>query len=87
MTNLDKSAIAVFLIIIFAGMSFVIYDLKKQSDFWFSLVDYHKKKHDYFFEGANLRNLIDICENANGDIDIWFKEDCIKGTEKFGKQP
>lgn len=37
---------------------------------------YERERHAYFFTGANVRGLLDICQTESGEVDVVFKEDC-----------
>lgn len=54
---------------------FIAYDARENAAALERLVDYHQPKHEYFFQGANTRGLLDICERE-GSVGIYFKEDC-----------
>lgn len=45
------------------------------------LEEYHRAQHNYFFDGANKRGLLDICSDAAGDVGIRFADECAPHTE------
>jgi len=37
---------------------------------------YERERGDYLFEGANKRGLLDLCEDAAGNLKVLWKDEC-----------
>lgn len=74
-----KTAVALFILFILCIIMAVIWGLqsfKAQNDLEWRLFEYQKARFEYLFDGAQKRNLLDLCENKSGVTGVWFKEDC-----------
>lgn len=71
-----------YLIIAGASYPLLMYHANSMKGYFNQMADlaeYHEKKGDYFFDGANSRGLLDICRSADGQkVEVLFKEDCAK---------
>lgn len=74
---LKATAVALGIALVWFGPTgFVLWESRNQIEFWHGLYEYHKKRDNYLFDGANNRGLLDICVGPAGDEGIFFKEDC-----------
>lgn len=44
------------------------------------LIDYYKTRGDYYFDGANKRQYLDIC-NKDGEVKVLFKDECVESAK------
>ena len=70
--------LSAFLLAFLIIVSLMAHHSFRESMRWFDAYDAMKQSQEYYFDGANKRNLLDICKNAEGIEGVWFKEDCIE---------
>lgn len=67
-----------FLLILLILVSLMGYHSFQESMRWFNAYYEMKQSQEYYFDGANKRNLLDICKNSAGIEGVWFKEECVE---------
>ena len=40
------------------------------------MTQHYKGKFEYYFDGANKRDYIELCRDAAGEIDVLFRDEC-----------
>lgn len=63
--------------------AWMAYDASTYASLMERLEEHHRSRHEYLFEAANKRGLLDIC-NRDGSIDVYFKDDCRDAAEAAG---
>jgi len=64
--------------IVFLPAVMMLYNALSENDRLYEMSKRLLKTNDYLFNGANSRGLLDICKDANGEMNVIFKEDCQK---------
>ena len=59
-----------------APAALVHWQLSGHIEFWHDLYRFEKGRYQYYFEGANKRGLLDICQDETARPAVRFKEDC-----------
>ena len=39
---------------------------------------FYKQRYEYYSQGAIDRRYLDLCKNANDEVGLWYKDDCVK---------
>jgi len=64
--------------IVFLPTATMLYTALEENDSLYAMSKRLLKTNDYLFNAANSRGLLEICENADGEMGVIFKEDCKK---------
>lgn len=76
--DLHKSYVLMILITFLASTWFGQYTMRGVVDFLANRADFYHEKFDYFFDGANHRGYLDLC-NVNGQPDVVYRDECDAG--------